>query len=80
VQGRRLQGQEVLGRGMDAVRRVLGQERDEGEISRPAGWNPDLRDPDAADHAPLVGEAADSWPGEDLDDPYGDGDAWWERA
>jgi hypothetical protein len=62
---------------MDAVRRVLGQERDEGEISRPGGWNPDVADP--SDHATLVGEAADSWPG-DLDDPYGDDDAWWERA
>ena len=78
MQGRRLLGQEVLGRSMDAVRRMLGQERDDGKFSRPGGWNPDVTDP--SDHAALVGDAADSWPGEDPDDPYGDDDAWWERA
>jgi hypothetical protein len=77
---RLLLGQQVLGRGMGAVRRVLGQERDEGEVFRPAGWSPDPRNPGPSDPDLLVSEAADSWPGEDLDDPYGDEDAWWERA
>jgi hypothetical protein len=40
------------------------------------GWDPDRPEPGVTS----VGDAADSWPAEQLDDPYGDGDAWWERA
>ena len=96
MQGRRLLGQEVLGRGIGAVRRVLGRDGDEDQPSRQGasgpdggrgfeggwgldgGWDPDV-DSSETGAAP-VGEAAHSWPGEDLDDPYGEGDAWWERA